>query len=194
MLANNKLILAAFFSFFLSFFVIADSEKPEKSISNEISEDEMKAFEIIGWLNERVMKAMIVSGKKIRECEKQTLSNPTPILSKQDIKSNKIEREQIFLAIAYFNFKNEAKCHGDFQMRLSYEMATLALIKEHYNYPDAKLMEKANKSLMFPSVDEIDREVQYSKLPDNLKRLFKKTFGGKPFDMIKALEVNDPSP
>ncbi len=194
MVANNKLILAAFFSFFLSFSVIAESEKPEKPISNEISEDEMKEVEIIGWLNKRLMKAIIKHGKRIEKCNKQIELTPIPILSKQDIKSNKIDREQIVLAIWYFSFKNEEKCQGDFQMRLSYEMATLALIKRHYNYPEARFMEKANKGLMFPSADQIYKEIQYSKLPDKLKRLFEKTFSGKPFDLAKAFEANVTSP
>ncbi len=103
------------------------------------------------------------------------------------IKSNNISRDDIVLIIGFFNFKNEALCHENLNINMFYELMTLIVINKKYGISTENL-EAVNEGLFFPSEDVINIEVRYSKLPDKLKRIFKKTFSGKPFDL------NSPEP
>lgn len=173
MVAHNK-ITAVFFLFF-SFPALADSVVNEN--------------EIFSHVNNRVMKTMKHLGDRITYCNMQRSLTSIPVLNKQIVKSNNVTKEQIILAIAFFNFNNYAKCEGDLRINLAYELGTLTVMKKHYNL-DVQPIEDTNLGLMYPSFKDIEVSIKYSKLPVKLRSFFEKTFDGKPFDLLKTIEAN----
>jgi hypothetical protein len=45
--------------------------------------------------------------------------------------------------------------------------------------------------LIYPSIKQIRLSIKYAKLPIELKMFIKESVGDKPFDLIKALSVNN---
>lgn len=144
---------------------------------------------VLSYVNHRVMKATKNLGDRITYCDKQRALNAIPLLDKQAIKSNQISKQQIIIAIAFFNQNNYTKCEGSARIALAYELGTLAATKKHYHL-DAQIVEEANLGLMHPSIKEIEVSIKYSRLPEEQKNIFKATFGEKPFDLLKTLEAN----
>lgn len=195
-------VLSILLSFFISFPTIADSTDFSDLIANStnpadfanlINNNSSENNGVMEYLTNRLMTSMVYYGEKIKMCQEQTERTPTPVLDKKVIKSNNISRDDIILAIGFFNIKNEALCHENKNINMSYKLMALIVINKKHGI-NTENLEAVNEGLFFPSEDALNIEARYSKLPDKLKRIFKKTFSGKPFDLIKAFDLNAPEP
>ncbi|WP_444932061.1 hypothetical protein ACJJIF_09945 [Microbulbifer sp. SSSA002] len=175
--ANKPYLRLAFF--FLCTF-IASSCNSEASIESK---------EVINLASRNVLKSTNSYSEQVSQCNELIDTTTPPILNKKKLNDLKATRENILTAIAFIKYKNDFLCERSALLELTFHLGTIENIKKELKL-DSSSSEKLQSIISFPSVKELELEVKYLNLPKEQRTYYESKFSDKPFDLIKALELN----
>lgn len=127
--------------------------------------------------------------QEIERCSHVAQSREITLHDVLDSLQSEYGREALVHGLGHLHFYNQLHCELPARQSLSYILMTLdnisdeetVIIDSIANYP---------RSLLYPSVQELTYELRYKELPSELTATLEATLGNKPFDLLRALDVN----
>lgn len=93
-------------------------------------------------------------------------------------------------AVAFLNFKNYFLCERDARLELAFHLGTMENLKRSLHV-DSISVKELQSLISYPSIKEIELELKYLKLSPAQRSYYESIFENKPFDLMKALELNN---
>lgn len=145
---------------------------------------------IIDHASKNILKATTAYSDRIGYCDKLATSNDAPKLDTKKIDTINATRENILTAIAFLKSRNYFLCERDERLELAFHLGTMESIKREL-LVDPSSVEELQSIVSYPSIKELELELEYLKLPESQRIYFESTFGSQPFDLMKTLELNN---
>lgn len=148
------------------------------------------SIEVFDHVSRNVLKATSSHGDRIDHCNKLESSNNPPEFDPKDLALLKASRDDVLAAVAFLKFNNDFLCQRQTRLELAFYLGTMAALKRELN-ADPSSVEDLQSAISYPSSRELQYEVNYLKISVPKRRYFESVTGDKPFDLLKALDVNN---
>lgn len=151
---------------------------------------EDSSIEELEYASRNIQRATIAYTDRIKYCDQLTESNPAPKLDDSKLASLNATRADIATALGYFNFDNYFKCEQEARFSFAFYLGTMGSLQKEMKV-DFSSIETVQTLAVYPSNREISVAVKYLQLSAPQRKYFESVIGDKPFDLIRALEVNN---
>ncbi len=145
--------------------------------------------EVLIFVSGKILKAIVTYENRAGHCNDLMESNAAPKLDASKLAALKATREDAVIALSYMRFNNYFICERDARLELAFHLGTMQVLKKEMSL-DSHFVEKIQDFIAYPSSRELGMEIKYLKLSKAHRSYFESTIGRKPFDLMKALEVN----
>lgn len=150
---------------------------------------EDSSIELLEYASRNIQRATIAYTDRIKHCDQMAESNPTPKLDANKLAALNATRADIATALGYFNFDNYFKCEREARFEFAFYLGAMGFLQKEMKVDFSSIATIQTLSV-YPSSREISVAVKYLKLPEPQRKYFESVIGDKPFDLIRALEVN----
>lgn len=144
---------------------------------------------VLELVSEKILQAVVAYENRAGYCTDLMESNMAPKLDANKLTSLKATREDAVIALSYMRFNNFFICERDARLELAFHLGTMQTLKREMSL-DSRSVEEIQDFIAYPSSRELGVEIEYLKLSQAHRRYFESTIGDKPFDLMKALQVN----
>lgn len=151
---------------------------------------EDSSIELLEYASRNIQRATIAYTDRIEYCAQIAESNPVPKLDANKLVSLNATRADIATALGYFNFDNYFKCEREARFEFAFYLGAMGSLQKEMKV-DFSSIETIQTLAAYPSSREISVAVKYLKLSEPQRKYFEFSIGDKPFDLIRALEVNN---
>ena len=153
------------------------------------AEIDINSTAVLNHVSESILEATTSYSDRISYCDNQVKSNEAPKLDKEYLNSLNATRENSLTAVVYLKSKNYFLCERDARLELAFHLGTMESIRRELLI-DPSAVKKLQSIISYPSIRELELELEYLKLPKPQRKYFESVFGIKPYDLMKTLESN----
>jgi hypothetical protein len=153
------------------------------------SESANPSSSVIEYAHRQVVAKIAELGDRIVFCDRQRNSNPIPKVPYARLSDMGITKQQLVSAITYLSHRNYALCEGRAREALAFALGTLSSLADQQGLMIEEIKGIENH-LVFPSIQEVESEIAFSKLSDDIKSILLGATGDLPFLLIPTLENN----
>lgn len=129
-------------------------------------------------------------GETIELCSQKADKESVPIIDAEKLSQLGAERGDILVGLAYLSAENMFRCERDARLAMAYRAGALSYLRKELGKASDEV-EKVERGFIYPSIQYYKYQIEYEKLPQNLKLYLEEAAGSEPFDVIKAIDVNN---
>lgn len=98
-------------------------------------------------------------------------------------------REQLLVAIGHLHFHNRFECERQARQAAAFDIGTMQSLAASDVSPEE--LKAINQSLIYPSRQQLEYEIRYLGLPEELRSDLEAAVGHEPFPLMETLEMNN---
>lgn len=152
-----------------------------------------ESIEIFKHVSRNILKATDSHNERVGYCDELITSSRTPKFNQKVLATLNATRHDVMTAVAFLKFNNDFLCQRQTRLELAFHLGTMATLKREFKI-DPSSVEKLQSMMSYPPSYEIEYEVNYLKLPQSQRSYFESIAGDKPFDLVKAIDLNNLTP
>lgn len=141
---------------------------------------------IIDYAKRQVAVRTAELGERISICDKQKESAAIPDIQYAKLIGTGVTKQQTIAALTHLSDRNYALCEGRAREALAFALGTLSALATQYKL-DVESIEGIENNLIYPSGHDIELEIEFSNLNDEVKSLLLNAVGDQPFNLLKTL-------
>lgn len=145
--------------------------------------------EVLEHLSRKILKATASYGERIEYCDKIVASSDVPKFDKEQLTKLKASREDVVAAVAYLTFNNYFLCERNERLGLAFYLGAMESLKSTLNV-DSSSVSELQSAVSYPSIRELNLELDYLKLPQSQRDYYESIVGDAPFDLMRTLKKN----
>ncbi len=149
-----------------------------------------KENKIVEYTRLKVISAVAELGRVVEKCTDEEKGALLPKINKNILIRSKIDRKLIVQGLIYLRNRNFQICEGNARKNLAYHLGTLRKISNYYgmDYQDIDLIKN---TLIYPEHTDIQAEITFYNLPENIRKHLLIAIGNSPFELLKTISENN---